>query len=202
MIGIHRSARRVRQQVVNYLSEDLDNSEGQPIEYFAGLPWSQDLNNMTQTRTYSDPITLQAVTNLYNIELQKVSSLGNDALTLIQPQEFEPIATFYLGHFAEGGGENYITLDQISSNVVDTDITTESASNTDTVTLDVATDDADNYEAVDLGADNDNTVGLNVAAKDAVGSDVAADDVVGLDLAADGANNDGSAYLNLLINPS
>ena len=202
MIGIHRSARRVRQQAVNYLSGNLENSEGQPIEYFAGLPWWQDLNNMAQTRTYSDPITLQAATNLYNIELQKVSSLGNDALTLIQPQEFEPIAIFYLGHFAEGGGENYVPLDQISSNVVDTDITTESASNTDTVTLDVATDDADNYEAVDLGADNDNTVGLNVAAKDAVGSDVAADDVVGLDLAVDGANNDGSAYLNLLINPS
>ena len=92
---------------------------------------------MTQTGTYGDRITVQAVSNLYNIEHQIVSSLGNDTHTLIQPQQFEPIATFYLGHFAEVGGEHYITLDQISSNVIKFDKTTDGACNTNIVGLDL-----------------------------------------------------------------
>ena len=75
---------------------------------------------------------------MFNIELQIVSSLGNDARTLIQPQQFDPIATFYLGHFAEAGGNYCITLDQISSNVVEFDVTPYDADNTNTVNLDAA----------------------------------------------------------------
>ena len=66
---IGRSARCGRQEVVNYLTENPENSEGKPLEHFPGLPWSQYLNGMAQTRTYSDHITLQTASNLYNIEL-------------------------------------------------------------------------------------------------------------------------------------
>ena len=90
-IGIHGSARTFRQEVVNYLSENTENSKGQPLEHFARLPWSQYLNSMTQTGTYGDHITLQAASNLYNIWFQIVFSFGNNAQTLIQLQEFEPL---------------------------------------------------------------------------------------------------------------
>ena len=55
-----------------------------------------------------------------------------------QLQKFDPTATVCLVHFAESGGEHYITLAQISSNVVEFDITTYDANNTDTVNLDLA----------------------------------------------------------------
>ena len=87
---------------------------------------------------------------------------------LIQAQEFQQIATLYLGHLAEGGDENYVKVDQHFSNVVDFVITTDDASNTDTVDLDVSTDPADNDEAV----------GLDVAADDAAGPDAAADGTI------------------------
>ena len=55
----------------------------------------------------------------------------------MQEQEFESIAIFYLDHFADSGGAYYITLDQISSILINFDITTDDASNTDRVNLDV-----------------------------------------------------------------
>ena len=38
-IDIHRSPRGVCQEVVTYVSKHQGNSEGQPLECFAGLPW-------------------------------------------------------------------------------------------------------------------------------------------------------------------
>ena len=105
--------------------------------------------------TWADHVTLQAASNFYGIKLQIVSYLGNEARTLNQPQEFKPIATLYLGRFAEGA---------------------------DTVNLYLATDDADSDDAVGLSADNDDIVYFKVAANDAFGRDVAADDAVGLKL--------------------
>ena len=66
--------------------------------------------------------------------------------------------TLYLGHFAEGGGEYYLALDQISSGVVNNDITTDGASNTHTANLDVATNEADNDDTLGLGAVIDDAV--------------------------------------------
>ena len=71
---------------------------------------------MTQTGTSGDHITLRATSKLYNLEL--LFSLANNAQTPIQLQEFEPITTFYLDHFADSSGAYYIPLDQISSNVI------------------------------------------------------------------------------------
>ena len=59
-IGVYRSANIIRREIVQYLSENPNHSEGQPLEYFAGLLWSRYLHNMTQSGTYGDHITLQA----------------------------------------------------------------------------------------------------------------------------------------------
>ena len=66
---------------------------------------------MAQSGTYGDHVTLQAASNLYSIEIEIAFSLGHHALTMIQPQEYEPITTFCLSHFAEGDGEHYVALD-------------------------------------------------------------------------------------------
>ena len=67
---------------------------------------------MVQSGTYGDHITLQAASNLYNIEIEIASSMGLHALTMIQPQEYEPITRFCLGHFTESNGEHYIAWDR------------------------------------------------------------------------------------------
>ena len=54
-----------------------------------------------------------------------VFSVGNNACTLIQPQEFQSIVTFCLGQFAEVGSEHYVTLDQNYFKVVNIDIPTD-----------------------------------------------------------------------------
>ena len=59
---------------------------------------------MAQSGTYGDHITLQAASNLYNIETEIASSLGHHSWTMIQPQEYEPMTRFCLGNFAEGDG--------------------------------------------------------------------------------------------------
>ena len=59
-IGVYRSANIIRREIVQYLSENPNHSEGQPLENFAGLPWSRYLHSMTQSGTYGDHITLHA----------------------------------------------------------------------------------------------------------------------------------------------
>ena len=84
-IGVYRSANIIRPEIVQYLSQNPNNSEGQPLEYFAGLPWFRYLHNRAQSGTYGDHITLQAASNLYNIEIEIASSLGHHARAMIQP---------------------------------------------------------------------------------------------------------------------
>ena len=78
---------------------------------------------MAQSGTYGDHITLEAASNLSNIEIEIASSLGHHAHTMIQPQEYEPIIRFCSGHFAEGNGEHYVALDRyfVASSVSECD---------------------------------------------------------------------------------
>ena len=126
-IGVYRSANIIRREIVQYLSENPNNSEGQLLEYCAGLPWSKYLHNMAQSGRYGDHITLQAVSDLYNIE---ISSLGHYARTVIQPQEYEPITRFCLGHFVEGDSEHYVALERyfVASSVSECDVEKETKS--------------------------------------------------------------------------
>ena len=126
-IGVYRSINIIRREIVQYLSENPNNCEGQLLEYCAGLPWSKYLHNMAQSGRYGDHITLQAVSDLYNIE---ISSLGHYARTVIQPQEYEPITRFCLGHFVEGDSEHYVALERyfVASSVSECDVEKETKS--------------------------------------------------------------------------
>ena len=72
---------------------------------------------MARNGTYGDHITLQAIANLFNVQLVIYSTLGTLATQTITPVNGCPIATFYLGHFAEGAGEQVVRYMRVSTHV-------------------------------------------------------------------------------------
>ena len=63
---------------------------------------------MAKSNTFGDQITLFAAENLYNINIQVISTLGPGAQHLFEPSSSVPLGTVYLGHFA--AGEHYVSL--------------------------------------------------------------------------------------------
>ena len=66
---------------------------------------------MNKDGTYGDHITLQATSNIFNVQITVHSSLGVEANTMIAPFTEVAVANFNLGHFAEGQGEHYVCLE-------------------------------------------------------------------------------------------
>ena len=110
-LGIHRSPETVREEIVKYLTNNPNDSEGMSLELFAATPWPEYLHSMTKNGTYGDQITLQAAADLYNIEIVVVSTLGPDATSVISPSSSIPTARIQLGHYAENHGEHDICVD-------------------------------------------------------------------------------------------
>ena len=65
---------------------------------------------MAQNSTYGDQLSLQAMTNLYLVEIIVITSLGPEGRTVISPQNCEPVAQVFLGHFSEDEGIHYVCL--------------------------------------------------------------------------------------------
>ena len=97
--GIYRSNETLRREVVQYLSDNPNAADGSPLELFAAMPWAEYLNTMAQNSTYGDQLSLQAMANLYLVEIIVISSLGPEGRTVISPQNCEPVALVFLGHF-------------------------------------------------------------------------------------------------------
>ena len=110
-LGIHRSAETVREEIIKYLTNNPNNSEGMPLELFAATPWAEYLHSMAKNGTYGVQITLQAAADLYNIEIVAISTLGPDATAVISPSSSIHTARVQLGHYAENHGEHYICVD-------------------------------------------------------------------------------------------
>ena len=109
-IGIHRSNQTIREDIVNYLENNPTAADGTPLQNFTDLPWPIYLSSMSQNGTFGDHITLQAASDLYNVEFQVLSSNGPGYTTTISPIVANPLCTFTLGHFAENDGEHYVCL--------------------------------------------------------------------------------------------
>lgn len=69
---------------------------------------------MAQDHTFGDQLTLFAAANLFNVNIKIVSSLGPGASRGFQLTSSIPIATLFLGHFAENHGEHNIALNSLS----------------------------------------------------------------------------------------
>ena len=60
--------------------------------------------------TYEEEFTLRAFANMFNIEIEIVSTLGNDGRASINPENSNTLGRITLGHFAEGQGGYYVCL--------------------------------------------------------------------------------------------
>lgn len=90
---------------------------------------------MSSEYEYGDHITLMTLSDLFNIQILIVSSL-DDGNTLISPDGStsfrRDIPVIALGHFHEGGGEHFVTLE--NNNDIIMNIMNESVCvNTDSV---------------------------------------------------------------------
>lgn len=93
------------------MRENPSDFHGFPLELYAGQAWSHYLAEMIEEGTYGDQITLQAASNLFNVQLSIHSSLGVEGNTIISPFTGVPVANFRPGHLAEGEGEHYVCLE-------------------------------------------------------------------------------------------
>ena len=60
--------------------------------------------------TYGDKLTLRPLSNIFNIEIEIVSTLGNDGRVSINPENSNPLGRITLGYFVEGQGHHYVCL--------------------------------------------------------------------------------------------
>ena len=110
-LDIHPSPETVQEEVVKYLTNNPNDSEGMPFELFTATHWAEYLHSMAKNGTCGDQITLQAAADLYNIEIVVVSTLGPYATVVISPFSSIPTARVQLGHYAENHGEHYICVE-------------------------------------------------------------------------------------------
>ena len=114
-IGIFRSPKTLREELVEYLQTHPDGADGFPLELFVGLPWDEYLKSMACDGTYGDHLTLQAAANVLQIQIIVFSTLGPTATQIISPANGgDLLCALHLGHFAEGDGEHYISLSDLS----------------------------------------------------------------------------------------
>ena len=65
--------------------------------------------------TCGDHLTLQAAANVFQIQIIVFSTLGPTATQIISPANGgDPLCTLHLGYFAEGDGENHVSLSDLS----------------------------------------------------------------------------------------
>ena len=80
-----------------------------------GLPWDEYLESMDCYGTYRDHLTLQAAANVFQIQIVVFLTLGPRATQVISlANGGDPLCTLHLGHFAEGDGEHYVSLSDLS----------------------------------------------------------------------------------------
>ena len=116
-LGILRPPETMRKEIVTYLESNPYDSTGFPLlEHLADNEfalWNDYMNHMARDGSCGDQLTLYAAANLYNIDIQLVSSLGAGGQHVFSPSASNSTATVYLGHFAENQGEHYVSLEQV-----------------------------------------------------------------------------------------
>ena len=60
--------------------------------------------------TYGDELILRAFANIFNIEIEIVSTLGNNGRFSINPENSNPLGRITHGYFAESQGDHYVYL--------------------------------------------------------------------------------------------
>jgi len=111
-LGIYRSAKTLREEVVRDLRRNPLLPDGTPLNFFVG---QNNLNayliSMSNSGTFGDHITLARIAQMFNVQFVIFSSLGPAATRLISPSgAFEDLPVLFLAYEAEGAGEHYYSL--------------------------------------------------------------------------------------------
>ena len=67
----------LREEIVNYLI-NVESINGEVVRDFSNIPWDDYIQQMDIEGTYGDELILRACANISNIEIEIVSTLGND----------------------------------------------------------------------------------------------------------------------------
>ena len=89
---------------------NVESVNGEVVRDFSSIPWNDYIQQMDIEGTYADELTLRAFANIFNIEIEIVSTLGNDGRVSIKPENSNLLGRITLGYFAEGQGDHYVCL--------------------------------------------------------------------------------------------
>ncbi|CAC5391451.1 unnamed protein product [Mytilus coruscus] len=115
-LGIYRSAETLRREVITYLGQTsrLGSADNRVLWSNMIIESRSDyLLRMARDTEFGDQITLQAISDMFNVQIVIVSTL-NHGTTLLRPDGSNiitrhlPIIT--IGHYPEGHGEHYLSL--------------------------------------------------------------------------------------------
>ena len=95
--GIFRAPQTLREDIVNYLIS-VESINGEVVRDFSNIPWDDYIQQMDIEGTYGNELTLRAFANIFNIEIEIVSTLGNDGRVSINPENSNPLGRITLGH--------------------------------------------------------------------------------------------------------
>ena len=109
-IGIYRSAKTLRHKVVPYLTNNPTFGGTNFIPDFLDMGWDDYLCEMQSDGTFGDEITLRAMSEIFNVEFEVISTLGPAARQIITPHNSVAMTRLHLGHFAENKGTHYVAL--------------------------------------------------------------------------------------------
>ena len=102
-----QSLQTLREEIVNYLINAV-SINGEVVRDSLNFPRNDYIKQMDIKRTYGDKLTLKAFANIFNIEIEIVSTFGNDGRVSINPKNSNPLVRINLRNSAEGQGEHYV----------------------------------------------------------------------------------------------
>ena len=97
--GVFHSPKTLRQEIVEYI-RNHENINNLLIREFLEIPWDRYITEMDTERMYGDEITFRVFANIFDIELNIISILGNEGFVSILPEDSQPYGRIILGHFA------------------------------------------------------------------------------------------------------
>ena len=105
--GIFWHPQTLREEIVNCLIK-VESINGEVARDFLNIRWDDYIQQMDIEDTYGDELTPRAFANIFNIEIEIVSSLGKDGRVSVNPENSDPLGRITLEHFAEGQGDHYV----------------------------------------------------------------------------------------------
>ncbi|CAC5370178.1 unnamed protein product [Mytilus coruscus] len=115
-LGIYRSAETLRREVITYLGQTsrLGSADNRVLWSNMIIESRSDyLLRMARDTEFGDQITLQAMSDMFNVQIVIVSTL-NHGTTLLRPDGSNIITRHLpfitIGHYPEGHGEHYLSL--------------------------------------------------------------------------------------------